>query len=558
MTEITQQGIDAAVALVTATGSPYEVIEATINGTTFNVFANAPANLHELYRDALAHGERDLYVFLDERYTYRDCWERAGKVANALIARGMEPGDRVGIAMRNYPEWVFAFMGITAAGGVAVALNAWWSGDELAYGINDSGMRLLFADGERLERLAALSPQPDVELVAVRADGAESWDDFLVATSTEMPEHPIAPDDNALILYTSGSTAHPKGVLSTHRAILHAILGWEAGAVIGVSLMDEEPEPVDDPSILLTVPLFHVAGSHVQLLSSFRPGRKLVGMYKWDPEVALELIERERITAFNGVPTMSWELVQSPSFATTDTSSLRTMGGGGAAMAPEHARRIEDSMPNGVAGTGYGMTETGGLATTIGGDALQARLRSVGRATPPMVTIKVVDAAGNEVPRGESGEVWIHGAMNFKAYWNRPDATAETLTDGWVHTGDVGHMDEAGYVFITDREKDMVIRGGENIGCQEVEAVIYDHPAVSECAVFGVPDERLGETLAAVVMHKPGESVTADDLKAHAGERLARFKVPEHVWVQPDQLPRIASGKIFKRGLREQAIARLS
>jgi acyl-CoA synthetase (AMP-forming)/AMP-acid ligase II len=372
-----------------------------------------------------------------------------------------------------------------------------------------------------------------------------------------MPELPVGADANALILYTSGSTSHPKGVLSTHRAIIHALLGWECGAAIAAELFPGLVSPDVVPAMLLSVPLFHVAGLNVQLLSSFRQGRKLVGMYKWDPEAALRLIEQEKITAFNGVPTMSWELIQSPNFSKTDTSSLVSMGGGGSAMAPEHARQIDAKMPAGVAGTGYGMTETNGLGTTISGAALLERPRSCGRPTPPLVQVKIVGEAGTELPRGETGEIWIRGPMNFRAYWNKPEATASTLSDGWVHTGDVGHMDQEDYVFITDRAKDMVIRGGENIGCQEVEAAIYEHPAVSECAVFGLPDERWGETLAAVVMRKPGTRLHADEIKRHVATLLARFKVPESVRVQDEQLPRIASGKIYKRGLREQAVARL-
>jgi long-chain acyl-CoA synthetase len=554
------EAIAAAFEAAIGPGQPYEVITEAIDGVEFRVFKNAPRNLIELYRDGLEFAEGDFYVYETERCTYQQAWERAAGVAAALQKRGLKKGDRVGIAMRNYPEWVYAFMGITAAGGVAVAMNAWWSGEELLYGIEDSGLKLLVADGERVERLTPYLDKLDLTLITVRSEypDHESWESFIAdSAGAEMPQTAIAADDNALILYTSGSTSHPKGVLSSHRAIIHALLGWESAANISASFFPGLIEEDDVPSMLLSVPLFHVAGLNVQLLSSFRQGRKVVAMYRWDPEVALELIERERITAFNGVPTMAWEIIRSPNFDKFDTSSLKSMGGGGAAMAPDHARKINDHLPNGVAGTGYGMTETNGLGTTISGDALMARPRSCGRPVPPMVEVKIVDHDGDEVATGETGEIWMKGAMNFRAYWNKPEATAETLSDGWVHTGDVGHVDEENYVFITDREKDMVIRGGENIGCQEVEAVLYDHDAVSECAVFGLPDERLGETLAAVVMRKPGAAVDENELKAFASEHLARFKVPETIWIQDEQLPRIASGKIYKRGLRDEALKRL-
>jgi len=558
--------VRAASARVTAPGQPYELVDVRIDGVVFRVFKNAPSNLRELYRASLVHGNRDFYVYQTERYSFGETWRQAARVARRLQLAGIVPGDRVGIAARNYPEWIFAFMGITSIGAVAVTMNAWWSAEELAYGVDDSGLKLLFADAERLERLLPLKASRNLELVAIRADqfvadhpGITPWHEFTAGTDDTMPELPVDPDANATILYTSGSTAHPKGVLGTHRSIIHAVMGWESGAVIGAELAPElvEQNPEFWPSMILTVPLFHVTGLNVQLNSSFRPGRKLVGMYKWDPEEALRIIEAERITTFNGVPTMSWEMVQSPNFAKFDVRSLKSMGGGGAAMAPEHSRQIAKQLKSGVPGTGYGMTETNGLGTSISGADLLERPRSCGRPIPPLVEIKIVDDAARELPRGETGEIWIKGPMNFRGYWNKPDATKETLRDGWVCSGDIGHMDDQGFVFITDRAKDMVIRGGENIGCQEVEAVIHDHPAVSECAVFGVPDERLGETVAAVVMVKPNMALQPEAIRAHVAQHLARFKVPEHVWVRGEQLPRIASGKIYKRGLREEAIAAL-
>jgi long-chain acyl-CoA synthetase len=559
--------IRAASTRVTAPGLPYELVDAQIDGTTFRVFRNAPQNLVELYRSSLVHADRDFYVFQSERYSFGEAWRQAARVAQNLQRAGTKPGDRVGIAARNYPEWIFAFMGITSIGAVAVTMNAWWTAEELAYGIDDSGLKLLFADAERLDRLLPLQASRGLDLVAIRADrftaehpGVTTWQQFVADGDDTMPELALAADTNATILYTSGSTAHPKGVLGTHRSIIHAVMGWECGAAIGAELFPElvEENPEFHPAMILTVPLFHVSGLNVQFTSSFRAGRKLVGMYKWDPEEALRLVEAERITQFNGVPTMSWEMVQSPNFSRFDLRSLKSMGGGGAAMAPEHARQIARQLKSGVPGTGYGMTETNGLGTSISGTDLLERPRSCGRPIPPLVTVKVVDDTGNEVPRGQTGEIWINGPMNFRGYWNKPEATRETLRDGWVCSGDIGHMDTEDFVFITDRAKDMVIRGGENIGCQEVEAVIYDHPAVSECAVFGVPDERLGEALAAVVMLKSDSTLQPDEVRAHVAAHLARFKVPEYVWIRTEQLPRIASGKIYKRGLREEAIALLN
>jgi len=553
-----------AIAEVTASGKPHETRVETIRGVDFTVFANAPTNLRDLYSSALNHAQKDFYVYEDERYTYQDMWDQAAQCANGLRARGIVPGDRVGIALRNYPEWIAAFMAITSMGAVAVAMNAWWSGDELVYGIEDSGLKILFTDVERTERLVPHLEQLGIDLVTVRHrhEGLTTWEEFIRDASTEMPQPVIAPEDNATILYTSGSTAHPKGVLSTHRSITNALLGWECGGAIAMALNPQmgatvgraAPPPQNPPAIILTVPLFHVTGLVVQTLMSFRHGRKVVGMYKWDVEEALRIIQDERITEFNGVPTMAWELVQAPNRGKYDLSSLKSAGGGGAPMAPEHARQIDKTIAKGAPGTGWGMTETQGLATTIGGPAFLQRPRSCGRAVPPIVKVKAVKDDGTDAAPLETGELWIWGVQNFSEYWNKPDATAESLTDGWVHTGDIGHLDEEGYVFITDREKDMVLRGGENIGCQEVEAVLYEHPSILEAAVFGVPDERLGETVATVVVVRPGMALTVEDVQAFAAEHLARFKVPDHVWLRSERLPRIASEKIFKRGLREEAV----
>ncbi|MYG11293.1 MAG: acyl--CoA ligase [Gammaproteobacteria bacterium] len=553
-------GLPAAALDLIGPGGPYEVVERDLNGASLRLFRQAPANLGALYRSALDTGDRTFYVYQDERYTFADAWDRAGRVAAGLRALGVAPGDRVGISLRNYPEWIWSFMGITRMGAVAVAMNSWWTAEEMAYGIEDSGLSVLIVDHERLKLLPP-EPRP-FTAVAVRAEGSEgagalAWRDFTASESDAGFADPVEPEAPATLLYTSGSTAHPKGVLSTHRAVIHALLGWEAAGALAAAVADQPaPELPWQLSMILTVPLFHVTGLNVHFLSSFRQGRKLVGMYKWDPEEALKIIERERITHFNGVPTMAWELVQSPNYERYDLSSLVSMGGGGAAMAPEHSRQINRRSVS--PGTGYGMTETNGLGTAVGGPELLDRPTSCGRPLPPVVDIKVVDHAGREVPRGDTGEIWICGPMNFSGYWNRPEDTANTLVEGWVRTGDIGHMDAGDFVYITDREKDLVIRGGENIGCQEVEAVIYEHPAVLECAVFGVPDERLGEAVAAAVTRKPGASLAPEAVRTHVAAHLARFKVPEHVWVRDEQLPRIASGKIFKRGLRAEAIEALS
>ena len=564
---------EAAIADVTAVGQPYATEPIQIDDVEFIAFSNAPKNLTAVYRSGLQHADKDFYVYQDERYTFEDAWQNAAKAANALLAEGCKRGDRIGISLRNYPEWIWAFMGITAIGGVAVALNAWWTAEEMIYGIKDSGLRLLFADRERVDRISPHTEELGLKVVSIRDPENRyiPFDDFLLNASIEMPDIDIDSSESATLLYTSGSTAHPKGVLSKHVSIANALLGWEAGGMVGMRMMqlmreasgESAPQPAAvhqpqtpplRPAGILSVPLFHVTGLVVQLLSCFRGGRKLVGMYKWDADEALRIIEQERITSFNGVPTMSWELAQSPKRKQYDLSSLQSAGGGGAPMAPEQARQIDTKLAKGGQGTGWGMTETQGLATSIGGEAFRNRPRSCGRAIPPLVRVKAVDEDNNDLPANATGELCIWGVMNFSEYWNNPEATAETLVDGWVHTGDIGHLDDEGYVFITDRKKDIVIRGGENIGCQEVEAILYEHPAVLEACVFGIPDERLGETVAAVVCRRSDHQLTEDDLKAFAGEHLARFQIPERIWVRSERLPRTASEKIFKRQIRNETL----
>jgi long-chain acyl-CoA synthetase len=556
--------LPAAAKAIIAPGGRFELVDAEIRGLRMRVFKDAPPNLTELYRGALEFADETFFVYEDERYTFADAWREARRVAAALQSLGVGKGDRVGIAMRNYPEWVWAFMGSTAMGAVAVCMNAWWSGEEMMYGIEDSGLKTLFVDRERLEHVALYLDERDLHVIAVRTEhtsgrGVQNWQQFIDGAGTDGTEVVIEPDDDAILLYTSGSTARPKGVLSSHRAVIHGVLGWEANSAIGQAIAGKTAEPrTAQPATILTVPLFHVTGLSGQLLTSFRPGRKVIGMHKWDAEKALAIIERERVTHFSGVPTMAQELINSPNFSKYDLSCLRNIGGGGAAMAPQHSQHIhERTNRRARPQAAYGMTETNGLGTSNRGAKLLSKPNSCGQAVLPLVEIKIAGTDGEVRPRGATGEIWIRGPMNFTAYWKQPEATAETLVDGWVRTGDIGHMDDEEFVYITDRAKDMIIRGGENVGCQEVEAVIYEHAHVTECAVFGIPDERLGETVAAVVMAKPGEILTAADIRSYVADRVARFKVPEHVWVWHDQLPRTASGKIYKRGLRDDAIAAL-
>lgn len=550
-----------ALAQLTGEGLPYELVEIEALGRRVRAFRNAPANLRALFEA----GRSDLpfIVYEDERLSFEEAWTRSQHLA-AVMARdyGVEPGDRVAISMRNYPEWILGFMAATSIGAIAVAMNALWQPHEMEYGLKDSGAKLLLADQERLDRLAACEDAPaGLSVIAVRATkplaaGVRSYDEVMASAApvgAGPPEREVAPDDDAIMLYTSGSTGHPKGAVSTHRNIMSALLSWEldaqAGMLAGFAPVAGGPQP----AALLSIPLFHVSGLHVSLLQSFRAQRRLVCMYKWDPAQAVEIIERERITGFNGPPAVTGDLVEIARREGRDLSSLIAVGGGGASRAPEQVRAIDRAFPNAAPNTGWGMTETNAIGTSIAGADYLAHPASSGRVSG-VLDIRIVDEAGVEQPAGTRGELQIRGASIMRGYWNRPDANAETFVDGWMRTGDVAYVDEDGFVYIVDRIKDLVIRGGENIGCGAVEAALLEHPEVIEASVYGVPDDRLGEEVGATIYAR--SPLDAAELRAFLEPRLARFEIPRYVHFAAEPLPRIASGKILKRQLRDEAAAR--
>ena len=460
--------------------------------------------------------------------------------------------------MRNYPEWILAFTAVTSIGAVAVAMNALWRPDEMEYGLRDSGAKVFFADQERLDRLAAASPDLEAALIAVRPRAphptAPDLKHLLAGIgAVDMPAADVDPDDPATIFYTSGSTGRPKGVVSSHRNVLSALLSWELDGQAAMKEMGlTPPAPAEQPATLLAVPLFHVTGSHAVYLSSYRAQRKLVCMYKWNPTEAAALIEAEKITSFVAPAAMTGDLVRIARQTDKDLSSLVSVGGGGAPRAPEQVKQIGASFGKAMPNTGWGMTETNSIGTGIGGLAYLERPASSGRCSP-VLDLKVIDEAGKELPAGERGELLVRGASVFRGYWNRPDVNAEVFIDGWFRTGDVAYLDDEGFLFIVDRIKDLIIRGGENIGCGQVEAAMVLHPLVHEAAVYAVPDERLGEEVGATLYAEP--SLEVSELKHFLAEHLARFEIPRYVRVSAEPLPRTASGKILKRELRTEAVA---
>jgi long-chain acyl-CoA synthetase len=470
-------------------------------------------------------------------------------------------GDRVAIAMRNYPEWLIIYWACACLGVACVGMNAWWTTPEMAFGLKDAEPKVLFADGERVARLNEQQDMlGDIVLVTTRTEnppaGAIAWSD-VVATGGDLPNAEIHPDTDMCIFYTSGTTGFPKGAQLTHRSCINNLMNMMFAGQSTVlatqratGVVPDPSAPVPIPSGLVTTPLFHVTANNCGAYAATAAGGKMVLMHRWDAGEALKLIERERCTSAGGVPVMARELIMHPDFDKYDTSSLLSVGGGGAQLQPDLVAKIDKAVAGGRPNTGYGMTETSGIITSISGDFFVDKPASCGRAMPTF-EVKVVDDDGNALPPGQPGELWVKGASVIKGYINRPDATGSSITDGWLHTGDVAYLDEQGFIFLVDRKKDMVLRGGENIYCAEVEAALHKHDGVAECSVFGVPDDRLGEEVGVAVVPAPGVTLTPDALRAHCAELIAKHKIPRYIWLQSDPLPRNANGKFLKRELRE-------
>lgn len=546
---------------LTAPGAPFEVEEIEVRGSPMRVYAQAVPSLRELWLGSAAHADNDYLVYEEERWTYAEAHRDVASIANWLRAQGVNQGDRVAIAMRNYPEWLLCYWACVSTGVTVVGMNAWWVEDEMEYGLNDAAPKVMFCDDERLNRFVHIHEKfADLKVVGIRmlehSDGVLPFSDVL-ATGGDLPEVAIDPDEDACIFYTSGTTGYPKGAQLTHRGCIHNVMNMAfagnlsslaTAAINGV----EPPNPENAPAIsaLVTTPLFHVTANNCLAHATTAGGGKLVHMYRWNAGDALRTIEAEKVTNITGVPVMSRELITHPDFDKYDTSTLLSVGGGGAQLQPDLVGKIDESVKTARPSTGYGMTETCGIITSISGDFFIDKPESAGPAMPSFEA-KVVDGNGNALPQGEAGELWVRGAPVIKGYINRPEATAESITDGWLHTGDVAKIDEHGFIFIVDRVKDMVLRGGENIYCSEVETCLHRIDDIQECSVFGVPDDRLGEEVGVSIFLKPGSHVSADEIRHFCGEHMAKHKVPRYIWFSPEPLPRNANGKFLKRELRD-------
>ncbi|MGW5688070.1 class I adenylate-forming enzyme family protein [Nonomuraea sp. NPDC003754] len=537
-------------AQLTAAGQLFET-EALDSG--IRTWKHAPGHFRTMLENSRFQGEKDFLVYEDERISYEEHYRQAATLARRLAEEyGVAKGDRVAIAMRNYPEWVVSFSAVLAAGAIAVPLNAWWTAQELAYGVTDSGAKVLIADGERAERLAGTG----VPLIVTRGSGhGRPWDEVMgeVRPDVTLPEVELSPEDPATIFYTSGTTGLPKGALGSHRNLGQAPMTVAYSLIRAVVMAGKDPSGLTGERrvTLLTVPLFHVTGCFAVLMGTMFTGGALVLMYKWDPERALQLIEREQITGMTGVPTNAWQLLSHPDVGKYDLSSLTGISYGGAPAPPKLMERISAELPGRAPSNGYGMTETTALAINNAGADYTRRPDSIGLPSA-VVDVRVTDPTGAPLPAGEVGELCLRGPNVILGYWNKPAATAETFVDGWLHTGDLARVDDEGFVYIVDRAKDMVIRGGENVYCAEVEAALFEHPSVDDAAVIGVPHDELGEEVGAVV--RLSAPATDEELTAFLKERIAGFKVPAHYWFRDGQLPRNPGGKILKTRLRQEVL----
>lgn len=575
MSTATQDPTPAIRERLTGPGGQFETVREVVDGHEMTVYKDRFPDLRTVAQLAAAHGDKEFLVHGDRRITFRDFLAASNSVSAALAALGVGHGDRVAVLAQNCPEWCMAFWGTVDIGAVLVGLNGWWNTDEIVYGLEDSGARVLVADRKRYERIAQevdgidtlehvfLVDADPAELERPRSTELRPFSDLVADPTDTFPDVPIAEGDHAVIFYTSGTTGRPKGAISTHRSMVanlqNTVFLLTANSMAQAAVAEAEGRaPTGDPVggggqpvALFTAPLFHVAGCHSTLVVGLLGGLRLVMLEgRFDPVAALELIERERVTIWTAVPTMVWRVCEAPERHDHDTSSVVSVSFGGSPSADEMQRRVRETFPNLTATTNaYGLTESSSVATTLSGADALRRPDSVGLPMPT-VDVAIAGPDGAHLGPGETGEVLLRGPIVMPGYWNKPEATASTVIDGWLHTGDVGHLDEEGYLYITDRAKDMLIRGGENVYCVEIENRLVEHPGIADAAVIGVPHDTLGEEVKAVVEVAAGADVSDADIREWVAATLAPFKVPAHIERWDGKLPRNASGKLLKNVLR--------
>lgn len=552
--------VGSIISRLTAPGAPFELTEVSVRGRPMRAYKNAPATLPELIDAARAHGAKEFMAYQGERWSYDRFFAAVDALAGRLQAQvNIRPGDRIAIAMRNRPEWAVAFFAAALVGALPVPLNSFGTGSELRAAIASVAPRVLFCDGERLQRLEPELAALGCHVVVAGAPNDESRG-LLGFDAVSSPGGParqpvtVQPDDPALLLFTSGASARPKAVQSSHRAVCQAVFNIDfIGALSGMT----SPAAVATlmaralaPTTLTVVPLFHVSGLHAQLLTTLRNGRRLVFMHRWEPAQALRMIQDEKITQFNGAPSMVQQLMGVPGF--DPSSTARTLGGvgfGGAGLSQRLVQSVLGLFPNSMSGIGFGLTETNGAVSAISGSLFEAKPHSSGPLSP-LTEVRIVGLDGHTLPAGQSGEIWVRGVTVMQQYWGQPEATAQVLQDGWFRTGDIGYLDDEGFLFVVDRIKDVINRSGEKIAAAEVESCLSELPDVEEAAVIALPDAVTGEAVVAVVVPRPGATLEPEQVQAHVAARLASYKVPSRVVIRDERMPRNPAGKLLKGELK--------
>lgn len=559
--------IAEANARLTAPGSRFEIEDVFADGAITRWWKNCPLTLRDIFQNSRHFSDRTFLVYEDDRATFDSFARAVLTLAQEFQRQGIVKGDRIAIVMRNLPEWPVAFFAAALCGAIVTPLNAWWTGPELQYCLADSGARIAVVDAERLARIKDDLDECALERVYVCRSSTAMQDPRLIPLDRllgvvnawhelpllPLPDLPIGPEDDATIFYTSGTTGKPKGALGTHRNITSNVFTAAAAAarpVLRRGAVLPDPATLPQRVTLLSVPLFHVTGCSASMVVSVFNGSKLVLMHKWDATKALQMIQDERVTVAGGVPTIAWQILEHPQRERYDLSSIEAIAYGGAPSAPELVRRIKEVCPASQPSNGWGMTETSASFSNNSAEDYINRPASCG--PPPAVgATKIMDASGEiELPVGAVGELWVKGPMIVKGYWNNPEATEKAFAGGWLRTGDIARLDDEGFCYVVDRAKDMLIRGGENIYCIEVENVLFDHPAIIDAAIVGIPHRILGEEPGAVVQLTPGVMITSDEIRAFVGARLAAFKVPVKVVFWHETLPRNPAGKVLKNELK--------
>lgn len=533
--------------------SPFAVVT---DDEGIKTFASAPETLLEAIQAGRKHGDLPFLKWEAQRYTFSEFFDAADKLTIALQRTSrIQPGDRVAIAMRNRPEWMIAFVAAVQAGGVPVAMNSWSTQAELLYMIEDADVRLVFGDERRCRQIVGLPES--IGIVNVDAETAneriQSWSSLYdnIGGTPVFPD--VNPEDPAVILFTSGTTSRPKGVLSSNRAQGQALYALEFQGAFAGMISPARIKPIMESGLqqtaLLAYPLFHVSGLQSQFLNALRSGRALVMLYKWDVETALDTVRNEKITQFAGVPTMMHQLLGNDRFASDDTETLRSLGMGGGAASKRLLEQLLSIKPLAMSGTGYGMTEGNGICAAHSGEQFVAFPSSCGWPLP-IVDVMIAETVDQPLASGQPGPIWIRTPTLMQEYWNRPEESGACIENGWFFTGDVGYLDGEGMLYITDRIKDIIIRGGENISALEVEHCASEHPAVEEAAVFRLPDSEFGEAVGMVVHTM--EDLSEDELLTFMSEHLAAYKLPRTIWFSDYPLQRSATGKLQKAVLKKE------